>query len=182
MKILAVFLFSVSLAFAGVETKIEIGGYTPPASIQGAPWGMLTNYAGLNDDPVLGVGIGYRGNGFKVDLYVYDALRADWADLSIEEKLLKEKESIGDIFKEMTDRGDYSDVKILDSEVITMNGHKFEHIEINFHDRRAGDLNSHYYLSSLNGKVFKVRISRALETPASVVTEAIKEIAQTIKR
>lgn len=181
-KSLALLLLTACVASASVTTNIEVEGYRFPERIQNADWGYITNYAALNDAPELGVGIGYRGDGIKIDIYLYDSLKPEWSALSIHEKILKEKETISEIFDHMVKRGEYADVKITSHDAISAGGHEYQHVEIRYHDRKNGDLKSHYYLSDLNGKVLKIRISEQVDHNPPQAAAAFIDIAKSIAK
>lgn len=176
MKILALFFLTASLALASVTTTITVNGRTLPASIQDIPWISATNY-GARDNPGQGMGVSYRGESMKIDIYVYDSLNADWAGLPLKERIKRENESILDIFKTLTERGDYSNVKARPRETVKVGNWSFDHTELDFTDKKAGDLNSHYYLAELQGKILKIRISRLADSDPSQAKAAFEEIA-----
>ena len=176
MKLLALYLLTAVLALADVTTKIIVNGSTLPASIQGIPWIGVTNY-GARENPDQGMGVSYRGESMKIDLYVYDSLNSDWDKLPLKERIKRENDSILDIFQKLTERGDYSNVKAKPRETIKVGTWSFDHTELDFTDKQAGDLNSHYYLAELRGKILKIRISRHADSDPAISRAAFQEIA-----
>lgn len=126
------------------------------------------------------MGVSYRSDAMKIDLYVYDALNSDWAKLPLKEKIKRENDSIPDIFRQLTEKGAYSNVVQKPTDIITIGKRAFLHTELDFTDKDAGDLNSHYYLAELNGRILKIRISRALKSDPAMVRKAFEEIATAV--
>lgn len=181
MKFPILFLLTVSLAFAEVETKVIVEGCMFPAQLHGTSWGMVTNYAEADGDPGLGVGVGYRARDFKVDIYVYDSLNPAWAKLPVRQKIEKEKAAINDIFAAMTNRGVYSNVKVVKDDVVQSAGRVFDHVELDYAEKDNGDQNSHYYLSSLNGKILKIRITHPRTGDPALVPAILDEICKSFQ-
>lgn len=176
LRFLLLLTLATTVSLAEVATQISVDGVTLPATASGIPWVQVTNYGGRGN-PDQGIGVSYRGEQIKIDLYVYDSLNADWTGLPIKERIEKENQSIATIFAQLTERGDYSNVNIKPVRVTRRGNREFTHTEITFTDKHAGDLNSHYYLSELNGRILKIRIScKADSTPADAEA-AFKEIA-----
>jgi len=176
MKFFALYLLTAALSLANVSTKITVNGSTFPASIQNIPWIGATNY-GARGNPDLGMGVSYRGESMKIDLYLYDSLNVDWSKLPLKERIKKENESILDIFKQLTESGDYTNVKIKLRETIKAGEWSFAHTELDFTDKNSGDLNSHYYLAELHGKILKIRISSQAGADPAIAKAAFLEIA-----
>ena len=181
MKHLILFLLTAAMAFAEVSTKITVDGNTLPATVAGIPWIQATNY-GARGNPDQGMGVSYRGESMKIDIYVYDSLNPDWAKLPVKQKIKRESESIADIFKQFTDNGDYSNVKMKPMVVVQHGNREFLHTEMDYTDKKAGDLNSHYYLAELNGRILKIRISRQADSDPASAESAFKEIASALAK
>jgi hypothetical protein len=181
MKFLALFTLTAVISFAEVSTKITVEGSTLPATVAGIPWIQVTNY-GARGNPDQGMSVSYRGDDMKIDIYVYDSLNPDWAKLPIQQKIKRENESIAGIFKQFTDNGDYSNVKMKPMVLVQQGGREFMHTEMNFTDKKAGDLNSHYYLAELNGRILKIRISRQVDSDPASAESAFMEIASALAK
>jgi hypothetical protein len=177
MKLPLLFLLTATFAFGEVSTRIIVNGSTLPATVQGIPWIRASNYGGPGGNPDQGIGLSYRGKALKIDIYIYDSLNADWAKLPLPERIKRENESLPAIFKQFTDKGAYSDVKFKPVEKITAANRVYDHTEMDFTDKDAGRLNSHYYLAELNGKILKIRISRAADSDPAAARAAFEEIA-----
>ena len=182
MKIVLFLILTAAIAFADVKTVISVEGVVLPSQILGAGWGRLTNYGANENDAGLGVGIGYRGNEVKVDLYVYETLKPEWAQLPLKDRIQNELDRVPEIFNLMVKQGDYSDVKIKKPDVVRSGLIEFQHVEIDYIEKKSGALNSHYFLSSVNGKVFKVRISRLVSSNPLLVMRALTEITDGIPK
>lgn len=180
MKTFVLFLLTAVLSFAEVTTRIVVDGSTLPATVLGIPWVRLTNYGGASGNPNQGIGISYRGDAIKMDVYVYDSLNSDWAQLPLRERIERENESIPSVFEQMVERGAYSDVKLKPRKTVVFGDREFDHTELDYTDKDAGELNSHYYLSELNGKILKIRISRNIKSEPSLAREAFEEIATSL--
>jgi hypothetical protein len=177
MKILSLLFLTASLASAEVVTQLSVDGTVLPVTVQGIPWIRVTNYGGPSGNPEQGMGVSYRSDAMKIDLYVYDSLNPDWDKLPLKEKIQRENDSIPDIFRQFTERGAYSNVVQKPTDIIKTGNRTFLHTELNFTDKDAGDLNSHYYLAELNGRILKIRISRSLKSDPTLVRKAFEEIA-----
>ena len=180
MKIVTLLLLTPALLLAEVKTTVTVEGSVLPATIQGMPWVMMTNYAAADGNGDQGVGASYRGKDIKIDLYIYDSLSAEWAALPLAQRIEKEEGGIDEMFAQLIERGAYSEVNVVKKESITVAKTRFRHIEINFTDTQNGPLNSHYYLSQLNGKVFKIRISSKPSAKPAAVQAAFEEIVGAI--
>ncbi|TSJ79248.1 hypothetical protein [Rariglobus hedericola] len=180
MKILSLLFLAASFASAEVVTQLSVDGTNLPTTVQGIPWIRITNYGGPSGNPDQGIGVSYRSEAMKIDLYVYDSLNSDWAKLPLKEKIQHENKSIPELFNQLTERGDYSNVVIKPSETLRVGNRTFIHTELSFTDKDAGDLNSHYYLAELNGRILKIRISCPLKSDPALVQKAFKEIAASV--
>lgn len=181
MKYFLLYLFTSTALWAQVATKIQIAGYTMPDSLIGTPWLTVTNFSAPKNEAHLGVGIGYRSSEFKVDIYIYEALEKPWVGLSIKDRVQKEIEAIPSVFETMIQKNLYSNVHIVSRDVQNFSGREYSHFEIRFSDQKAGDLISHYYLSSLDDNVLKIRISRSPDSDPKIVPEIMQEISQALK-
>lgn len=173
-------LLTVTAAFAEVNTTISVEGMDLPARVQGANWYSLTNYAATDNSPALGVGISYRAELFKVDVYLYETLDDAWAKLTVKERIGKELEGLPGLFKKLEEQGHYSNVKIKPSNIVYSGGIEFTHTELDYVQGEARTLNSHYYLAEVKGKVLKIRISREPSAPKELVNAALDDITRSL--
>lgn len=181
MKLLALFIFAAATSFAQVSTHFAADKTTFPDTVSGIPWAAITNY-GARGNTAQGVGVSYRGENLKIDIYYYDTLNADWADLPVKQRIEREAAAISDIFRQFTERGDYSNVNIKPSRTVTAGQRAYTHTEIDFTDRQAGELNSHYYLTELNGRILKIRISQKKHVSPRLAEPAFREIADAFSK
>lgn len=173
-------LLTATAAFAEIKTIISVEGLDLPARVQGAEWYALTNYSATDNIPTLGVGISYRAESFKADVYFYETFDQAWAKLPVKERIRKELDGLPGLFKTFEEKGHYSNVKIKPATVVYSGGIAFTHTELDYTQGGDRQLNSHYYIAEVKGKVLKIRISRESTSSPALVNAALDDITRSL--
>ena len=132
-------------------------GVTFPAELGGLPLTGVTDYE--RDEPGLGVGLSYRKDRIKADLYVYSA-GIPVVPAGVKSKLMDDHfyQMSGDVV-EMERRGVYEGVQILIPEEVVLIGRRpFLHANLRF-AFEGTPMDSHIYLTGLAGRFLKIRFS-----------------------
>lgn len=135
---------------------------TFPPSLAGMKLLQVTDYE--KEGPGLGVGLSYRAENAKADLYIYTGGIVRIPEGVDSEEIQKHfKQVTGEVF-EMGKRGYYSNVKIaVPIEKTKIGKHLFLHVEIHYTQNESRI--SHIYLTALNNRFLKIRYTYLASKP-----------------
>lgn len=130
-------------------------GVTFPAKLAGMSLVKVTNYE--EDSPGLGVGLSYRAEKEKADIYIYNNRLTRISDGITSPEIQQHFKDVAVEILEMEKRGQYQNVKIVvPLEKIEVGTQPFLHAEVQFESQDVPRI-SHIYLSALNDNYFKIR-------------------------
>jgi len=152
--------------------SLTLGGEYFPASVAGAPWVQVTNFAA--DGGPGGIGASYRSSDFKADIYLFDAGDPSWIGKSLDERFVLEATGMFGVLKEIERRGIYSDLKILGANDAKAGPLSFTHFRATYTEKGERK-KSHYYLAKYRNRLLKVRITGAEQLQDTVLQKAFDE-------
>lgn len=130
-------------------------GITFPGKLAGMTLVKVTNYE--EESPGLGVGLSYRSEKEKADIYIYNNRLTRIADGIGSAEIQQHFKDVAVEILEMEKRGHYRNVKIVvPLEKIQVGSQPFLHAEVQFESQDIPRI-SHIYLSALNDNYFKIR-------------------------
>jgi hypothetical protein len=164
-------LFLVVPARAAESFHSDALGVTFPGDLGGLPLVTVTDYE--KQQAGLGIGLSYRGDAAKADIYVYNAGMPS-VPAGVKSKVMVDHfYAVSNDVVEMERRGRYQNVQVLIPQEETLIGKvKFLHAQMRF-TQDGIPRESHVFLTGMNGQFVKVRFT---------FPEAQKEAAEKIQR
>jgi len=141
---------------------------TPPPS---APWTGSWEYRGSQDyeraHPGLGASHRFQSEIGWIDVYVYGLKRGDWADGVADPLFGRVFDSAVAEIRMAEQAGYYREVKLGRVEDVEIGGKAYRHLAMHF-SSDGKPLESHLYLTAVNGQLLKFRMSFFAPVPSNL--------------
>lgn len=153
----------------GVFAGFSLNGQEFPDSVAGIEWQGATNFGGAG-----GVGVAYKGQAIKTDIYYYIAGDAALKDRSVDERLAAECVQVSSVMDEMVKRGYYSDLQKGEVKDVVSNGLTFVRLEFKYVEKGL-PRHAYVHIAKHNDKLLKVRVTIENSTDQNLVEKALSE-------
>jgi hypothetical protein len=119
------------------------------------------------DDPGLGVSHRYQSKAGWIDVYVYGLQRSSWAAGVSDPQFQSHFQSTVEEVKEAVRKGNYADLKLGSERDVKIGGADFRTVRYTYMVS-GKPVESHTFLSGVNGKLLKYRMSFYAPVPADL--------------
>jgi hypothetical protein len=164
MRLACLAIAALALLCSGItaaQEPLKLYGLTVPDRVAGLPREAPVDYEKTH--PGLGYSVQFRREGWRIDVYIYDAQQRSIPDDPQSAPVKGELEVARQDILKMQERGIYGDVEVKKDYTIARNGRtRFICSALTFHHNRANaDVDSFVCVSSWNNKFIKIRMTTA---------------------